>query len=113
MYPEEDLRTMLNEASGPLNFSRFLATFGERLISCDGIDTIRCAFKAFDESDGKVKLSHFKKTLTTFGEKLTDEEFDGALRDAPIDSRGRLDLKSYVETLTGWAEDSDSDDEDE
>lgn len=95
---------MIDEAPGPLNFTLFLSIFGERIINCDGEDTIKAAFSAFDEADGKVHISTLKKALTTFGEKLTDEEIEEALEDAPVDKRGRLDIKSYIKTLTGSAD---------
>lgn len=95
---------MLEEAPGPLNFTLFLSIFGERIMGGDKEETIKQAFKAFDEANGKVSVNELKKALTTFGEKLSDEEIEEALKDAPVDKKGKLDILSYVKTLTGSAD---------
>lgn len=95
---------MIEEAPGPINFTLFLSIFGERIMGGDREDTIKQAFKAFDDASGKVNVNALKKALTTFGEKLTDEEIEEALKDAPVDKKGKLDILSYVKTLTGSAD---------
>lgn len=95
---------MIDEAPGPINFTLFIQIFGEKFMGGDKEDTIRQAFKAFDDSTGKVNVSVLKKVLTTFGEKLTDEEIEEALKDAPVDKKGNVDILGYVKTLTGSAD---------
>ena len=50
---------MLNEASGPLNFTMFLTLMGEKLNGTDPEDMIRNAFASFDV-DGKGVLNEDK-----------------------------------------------------
>lgn len=95
---------MIDEAPGPINFTLFISIFGEKFMGGDREDTIKQAFRAFDDSTGKVNVNVLKKALTTFGEKLTDEEIEAALADAPVDKKGNVDILSYVKTLTGSAD---------
>lgn len=43
--------------------------------------------------------------LTTWGEKFTKEECDIILREAPVDSRNRIDLRRFANLVTKGAED--------
>lgn len=40
----------------------------------------------------------------TWGEKLTDDEIEVAFREAPIDSRGFIDINGFVKTISGSAD---------
>ncbi|XP_068101828.1 myosin regulatory light chain 2, ventricular/cardiac muscle isoform isoform X1 [Hyperolius riggenbachi] len=52
----EELDEMLQEASGPINFTVFLTMFGEKLKGADPEETILSAFKVFDpEGSGLLK----------------------------------------------------------
>ncbi|XP_015782837.1 myosin regulatory light polypeptide 9 [Tetranychus urticae] len=105
MYPDEQLQSMLSEAPGPLNFTMFLSIFGERIAGTDREDVIQAAFRTFDaDQTGKVHESVLKKALTTWGEKLTDDEIETAFREAPIDKRGFVDINGFVKTISGSAE---------
>lgn len=55
----EYIDEMLNEASGPLNFTMFLTLMGEKLNGTDPEDMIRNAFASFD-ADGKGILNEDK-----------------------------------------------------
>lgn len=108
LYPDHDLHGMLSEATGPLNFTQFLAIIGDKIMGQDKEDVIKAAFKTFDTNDtGKVSAKVLKKALMTWGEKLTDEEIEAALKDAPIDSKGNVDILQYVKTISGSKEEMD------
>lgn len=49
---EKELDEMINEASGPINFTQLLALFGTRMADSGGTDdddVVVAAFKSFDE----------------------------------------------------------------
>ncbi len=46
---DESIQTMLNEASGPMNFTMFLTLFGTKMNGTDSEDCLRNAFSCFDE----------------------------------------------------------------
>jgi Ca2+-binding EF-hand superfamily protein len=99
---------MLQEATGPLNFTQFLAIIGDKIMGQDKEDVIKAAFKTFDTNDtGKVSAKVLKKALMTWGEKLSDAEIEAALADAPIDSKGNVDILQYVKTISGSKEELD------
>lgn len=105
MYPETELQNMLAEAPGPVNFTMFLGIFGERIAGADGEEIIRAAFNTFDaNSTGKVHEDDLRRALTTWGEKLNDEEVEAAFKEAPIDNKGYIDIARYVKTLCGQEE---------
>lgn len=49
------LNDMVNDATGPINFTLFLTMFGDKLNGTDPEDVIKNAFACFDE-DGTGKL---------------------------------------------------------
>ena len=66
---------MLNEASGPINFTMFLTLFGVRLTGTDPEDALINAFSCFDEKDtGFISEEDFREALMTLGDRFTIEE---------------------------------------
>ncbi|RWS31987.1 myosin regulatory light polypeptide 9-like protein [Leptotrombidium deliense] len=106
MVSESDLNSMVAEAPGPVNFTMFLSIFGERIAGTDGEEVIKSAFNTFDlNATGKVEESVLRRALTTWGEKLNDEELDEALAEAPVDNRGNIDINRFVKIICGQSED--------
>ena len=57
---------MMNEAPGPINFTMFLAMFGEKLNGTDPEDVIRNAFACFhEEATGTIQEDYLRELLTT------------------------------------------------
>ncbi|WP_407809522.1 hypothetical protein, partial [Staphylococcus aureus] len=56
--------------------------------------------------DGRMKEDKLRHDLTTFGEKLTSDEMDDALSEAPI-TKGYIDIKKFTALLTGSAKDEE------
>ncbi|MCF6790310.1 EF-hand domain-containing protein, partial [Corynebacterium parakroppenstedtii] len=104
---EPELDSMMAEAPGPINFTMFLTIFGDRIAGTDEEDVIVNAFNLFDEGDGKCKEETLKRSLTTWGEKFSQEEVDEALSEAPIDSNGLIDIKKFANILTKGAEEEE------
>ena len=66
---------MLNEATGPLNFTMFLTLFGVKLTGTDPEDVIRNAFASFDEKGtGLISEDYFREALSSMGDRFTTEE---------------------------------------
>ena len=107
IYGDAELQQMLSEAEGPLNFTMFLRLIGTKMTGSDGEDVLKAAFETFDpDKTGKVKSDVLRKALTTFGEKLSDEEIEAALKEAPIDSKGNVDILTYCQTISGKGEEN-------
>ncbi|XP_034617577.1 myosin regulatory light chain 2, atrial isoform isoform X2 [Trachemys scripta elegans] len=72
---DEELDEMLKEGKGPINFTVFLALFGEKLNGTDPEESILNAFKLFDpDGTGHVNKDEFKQLLLTQADKFTPEE---------------------------------------
>lgn len=66
---------MLNECTGPLNFTMFLSLFAEKIGSTDPENVILNAFSMFDAEDtGKVNCNKLKDLITTIGDRYTNDE---------------------------------------
>ncbi|WP_217492896.1 hypothetical protein, partial [Pseudoalteromonas sp. BMB] len=53
---------------------------------------------------GKCKEETLKRSLTTWGEKFSQDEIEEALSEAPIDGNGLIDIKKFAQILTKGAE---------
>ncbi|XP_032814375.1 myosin light chain 5-like [Petromyzon marinus] len=98
---EEELTSMLAEASGPVNFTMFLTLFGEKLNGTDPEETIMNAFKIFDpDGKGHINADEMKRLLMTQADRFTATEADQMCNMAPIDPAGHLDYKSLCYIIT-------------
>ena len=105
MYDDE-LKTMLSEAPGPINFTMFLGIFGDKISGVDDESVIKSALKTFDDSNsGKINESQLRRCLSTWGNKLIEQEIDSTLAEAPIDKHGNIDIEGFVKLVTGRAQD--------
>lgn len=100
LVSDRELEEMLKEATGAINFTQFLQIFGNRVAGMDEEDVIFNAFTVFDDGDGFCSENKLRKMLTTFGERLTDDEAADAFNEAPMDSSGRVDLRRWANLLT-------------
>ncbi|XP_048735111.1 neo-calmodulin-like [Ostrea edulis] len=58
------------------------------------------SFHIFDiNKDGYVDASELKKTLTSLGESLTEDEADALLKAADKNNDGRIDYKEFVDLI--------------
>ena len=104
---EKELDEMLNEASGPINFTQLLTLFANRMSGgSDEDDVVIKAFKTFDE-DGKIDSEKFRTTLMMWGDKFTADEIDDAYDQMEIDDAGFIDTAKLISMLTGSAEEGE------
>lgn len=72
---EKQVREMLNEIPGNVDFAKFLSMFASKMGTADPEDLIRSAFTCLDEDcDGVINLDEFKELLMTMGLRLTEQQ---------------------------------------
>ncbi|KAG9511214.1 Myosin regulatory light chain 2, ventricular/cardiac muscle isoform [Fragariocoptes setiger] len=102
LVKDDELKQMLAEAPGPINFTMFLGIFGDRIAGTDDESVIKNAFKAFDDDgSGKIKEEKLRRCLMTWGNKLTEDEIDSTFSETPVDRQGNLDIEGLVRLITG------------
>lgn len=103
---EKELDEMVNEASGPINFTQLLGLFGNRMQDSGGSDddaVVIEAFKSFDK-DGTIDSETFRHALMTWGDKFSAKEVDDAFDAMEIDDNGKIDTAALITMLTGAEE---------
>lgn len=104
---DKELDEMTREAPGPINFTMFLTVFGDRIQGTDDEDVVMNAFSMYDEGDGFCNEEKLRHCLMTWGEKFTPQECDVLLQEAPVDSKGRIDIKRFATLVTRGAEEEE------
>jgi len=108
---EKEMDEMLNEASGPINFTMLLTLFGNRMSgSADDDEVVINAFKSFDEG-GKIDGEKLRHALMTWGDKFSAAEVDDAYDQMTIDNAGRIDTAKLISMLTASAEEEEGEGE--
>ncbi|CAF4001022.1 unnamed protein product [Rotaria magnacalcarata] len=106
---DAELKAMLDEAQGPVNFTTILSLFGDRLNGTDEENVILNAWKNFDkEGTGFINQKNLREVLTSEGrpdDRLTDMEFSQMLDGAPIDPKGNLDYAAFTRQIKRGKED--------
>jgi myosin regulatory light chain 12 len=70
LVKDEYLEEMLNEATGPVNFTMFLTLFGEKISGTDPEDVIRSAFSSFDPDNiGSIDEDKLKRLMMGLGSR--------------------------------------------
>ena len=102
------LEEMINEATGPINFTMFLTMFGDKLNGTDPETVILNAFACFDqESIGTISEERLKDLLVSIGDRFTEEECEELLRDAPL-KNGSFDFVEFTRILKHGRKEEDS-----
>lgn len=93
---DAELKEMLEESPGPLNFTMFINLFGEKLNGTDPEDALRNAFAMFDPSNKRyLEEEYIKDLLENMGDNFTPEEIRQTWKEAPI-KEGKLDYDQFV-----------------
>jgi len=99
---EADLKAMLAEASGPVNFTTMLQLYGERLSGTDEESMLLNAFKLFDDKgNGVITKDNLRVLLTQEGrpeERLSETEFNQVLDEAPLKD-GHIDYNAFTRLI--------------
>jgi len=108
---DKELDEMLNEASGPINFTMLLTLFANRMSgSADDDEVVINAFKSFDEG-GKINSEKLRHALMTWGDKFSGDEVDDAFEQMTIDNSGMIDTSKLIQMLTASAEEEEGEGE--
>jgi len=106
---DPELKGMLEEAQGPVNFTMLLTLFGDRLNGTDEENVILNAWKNFDqEGTGLINQKGLREVLTAEGrpeDRLSDVEFAQMLEGAPVDQKGNLDYAAFTRQIKRGKED--------
>ncbi|UJR15215.1 hypothetical protein I4U23_002174 [Adineta vaga] len=106
---ESELKSMLEEAQGPVNFTLLLTLFGDRLNGTDEENVILNAWKNFDrDGTGQINQKALREILTSEGrpeDRLSDMEFSQMLEGAPLDPKGNLDYAAFTRQIKRGKED--------
>ncbi|CAI9736424.1 myosin regulatory light chain, smooth muscle-like isoform X1 [Octopus vulgaris] len=98
---DEDLKGMLKECPGQLNFTSFLTLFGDKVSGTDPEGTLRNAFCMFDEDNqGFIPEDYLKDLLENMGDNFTKEEIKNVWKDAPLDNK-KFDYNAMVDIIKG------------
>jgi len=91
---------MVNEASGPINFTMFLTLFGEKLNGTDPEDVIKNAFASFDPAAlGSIKEDTLRELLMTMGDRLTEDECDQMFDTNVVDKDGNFNYGDFTHLI--------------
>jgi len=108
---DSEIKAMIDEASGPINFTMLLTLFGDRLNGTDEESVILNAFKLYDASaSGHINSKALRETLCCEGkpdERLTDAEFNKMLEGAPVDPKGNLDYTAFTRIIKRGKQDDE------
>jgi len=123
---DDELNSMLSEVGGPCTYDNLIKMFEAKMSGGpnDPDDLIVSAFKAFDEEvEEKIKgvmvkrhiidANNFKHILTTFGDKLNQEEMDEIWDELEFDDNKDVLTKSAVDMFVPGAMDEKPEEEEE
>jgi myosin regulatory light chain 12 len=93
---ESELKEMLKECPGQLNFTAFLTLFGEKMHGTDPESTLRSAFAMFDrEGKGFIPEDYLKDLLTNTGDQFKENELKAMWKEVQVNN-GLFDYNAYV-----------------
>lgn len=56
-------------------------------------------------SFSRSSLCRLKHSLTTWGEKFTEKEWESMVSEAPMAGSGKIDIKKWAKIITGGGDD--------
>lgn len=104
---DKELKQMLEESPGPLNFTMFINLFGEKLSGTDPESALLNAFKMFDDDNvGKLEEEYVKDLLQNMGDNFSADEIRQTWKEAAnLIQGGKLDYDGLVKLVKRGKED--------
>jgi len=101
---EPELKDMVNDVNakgGKVDVQNLCQVIAHRMPQQKtSPDDLRDAFEVFDrQGNGMVYVSDLKHSLTTLGERLTDEELDELVRECDQDGEGQVNFEDMIRVL--------------
>lgn len=88
------------DATGVLNFQRFVQFMSQFTMGIVTEEEIMEAFRCFDrDGSGSLDSKELKHILQTMGDKLTEEEADMMVMEADKDGDGDIDYAEFVKVI--------------
>lgn len=101
----KQLKEMVAESPGQLNFTHFLNLFGANVAGTDPEARLKDAFSLFDEEGtGKLDENYVKDLLMNVGDQFTKDEIRQVWKEAPLEG-GKLDYIKFVQLVKRGKED--------
>ena len=104
---EAELKGMIKEVdgdeNGTIDFAEFLSMMACQMKDRDDEKDMMEAFRKLDKNgNGFITGKELRYVMTNTGEKLTDEEVDEMIKDADIDSDGKINYEEFVKKMMGY-----------
>ena len=101
---EAEIRELVRkyDSSGrdSLGFADFMQIYREAMATPISKRELMTYFKFFDkDGSGRIDRDEFKNTMTTLGERMTEDEVNMILEDADMNGNGDLDLEAFTSML--------------
>ncbi|KAF5826736.1 calmodulin [Dunaliella salina] len=101
---ETELGVMIKEVDADgdneINMSECLMIMARYIKERNVEEELRQAFKVFDHTQNNyIPVEEFRRMMTNMGEKLSDQEVEEMLRDAPVDKDGRLYYNEFIKLM--------------
>ena len=98
---ERELKDMFTSAdsdgNGLLYFPEFLTLMSQNRFEIDIEEEIKESFADFDmDGNGLVSAKELRHVMTNLGERLTDKQVDGMIKEADIDGDGHINYNEFV-----------------
>ena len=116
---KQEVKQMVQEidedGNGEVDFDEFLLLMNKVVNNNqDDYDIVMKAFECFDyKAIGEIEMGQLKKTLTLFGEKLTEDEVDEMIKECEYEGYLRVNYKKLIEDLAKGIEFPETDIESE
>jgi myosin regulatory light chain 12 len=95
----KQLKAMIAESPGQLNFTHFLNLFGSNVAGTDPEARLKDAFSLFDEEGtGKLDENYVKDLLMNVGDQFTKDEIRQVWKEVPVEG-GKLDYIKFVQLV--------------
>ena len=101
---EAELNDMINEVdsdgNGTVDFPEFLTMMSRKMKDTDSEEEMIEAFKCFDKDGrGFISADTLQHVMCNLGDKLTDEEIDEMVKEAPTNSEGKIDYEVFLRQM--------------
>jgi calmodulin len=102
---ERELAEVVNRLdtnkNGKVEFDEFVMLFEQNVRNPGVEENLIDAFRMFDkDGNGKINAKEFKEAMTSFGDKLTEDEAEEMISQADLNRDGTIDYKEFVKFMT-------------
>ena len=98
---EEMVRLLDEDKSGTIDFDEFVKIFEQKLLEPDTFTDLYDSFKVFDYNcKGSFSVKEIEKIMMNYGDKMTQEEVNDFLENAPQNENGEIDYKEFARILS-------------